>query len=40
MTKRKGHKFKEANIHTALVIIIDDSFVVYEQYGTWFFKEY
>ncbi len=34
--KRKGAKFPIATIHSRPVIICNEDFCIYEQYGTWY----
>lgn len=34
--KRKGAKFPMATIHSRPIILCNEEFVIYEQYGTWY----
>ncbi len=37
--KRKGAKFPMATIHSKIVILCNEDFCIYEQYGTWYLSE-
>jgi hypothetical protein len=37
--KRKGFEFPLITIHSKVIIVFNQDFIIYEHYGTWYLRQ-